>query len=172
VERLWHLADPEPKPEFIDPHLAAAVARLGATIAANPKKHAPELPPPAKVYQLPLWPEPVRGAVIAFAALLKHLPQAADEQPDPPRRRQKEEETGRGGFRLAARTILNRVARDAAVPFDALTDDQSPCDMPCAERSWTTTNTSILSFFSDCCGWSSTRQEVGGPQFLHLYGGG
>jgi hypothetical protein len=60
------MADPEPKPEFTDPKLAAAVARLGATIAANPKKHQPEPPPPAKVYQLPLWPEPVRGTPNSF----------------------------------------------------------------------------------------------------------
>jgi hypothetical protein len=62
----FNMADPEPKPEFTDPKLAAAVARLGATIAANPKKHQPEPPPPAKVYQLPLWPEPVRGTPNSF----------------------------------------------------------------------------------------------------------
>jgi hypothetical protein len=60
------MAESAPKPEFTDPKLAAAVARLGATIAANPKKHQPEPPPPAKVYQLPLWPEPVRGAPNSF----------------------------------------------------------------------------------------------------------
>jgi hypothetical protein len=54
------MADPAPKPEFDDPKLAAAVARLGATIAANPKKHQAEPPLPAKVYQLPLRPSAVR----------------------------------------------------------------------------------------------------------------
>ena len=60
------MADPAPKPEFDDPKLAPAVARLGATIAANPKKHQAEPPLPAKVYQLPLWPEPVRGTPNSF----------------------------------------------------------------------------------------------------------
>ena len=46
--------------------LAAAVARLGSAIAANPKKQQPEPSPPAKVYQLPLWPEPVRGTPNSF----------------------------------------------------------------------------------------------------------
>jgi len=55
------MADPKPKPEITDPHLANALARLGAAIEANPDKHEPEPPPSAKVIQFPLWPEPVRG---------------------------------------------------------------------------------------------------------------
>ena len=47
------MADPAPKPEFDDPKLAAAVARLGATIAANPKKHQAEPPLPAKGVSAP-----------------------------------------------------------------------------------------------------------------------
>jgi hypothetical protein len=38
------MADPKPKPEITDPHLAGALARLGAAIEANPTKHEPEPP--------------------------------------------------------------------------------------------------------------------------------
>ena len=55
------MADPKPKPEITDPHLAGALARLGAAIEANPAKHPTEPPPSAKIIQFPLWPEPVRA---------------------------------------------------------------------------------------------------------------
>jgi hypothetical protein len=55
------MADQKPKPEITDPQLANALARLGAAIDANPQKHEPEPPPPAKVIQLPLWPEAAPG---------------------------------------------------------------------------------------------------------------
>ena len=51
------MADRKPKPEISDPQLAGALARLGAAIRPNPNKYHPERPPPAKVIQLPLWPE-------------------------------------------------------------------------------------------------------------------
>jgi TrfA protein len=52
----------EPKP--VDPELAEIIARFGATIAKaeaeNPRP--PEPKPPAKIYQLPLWPKAAPGA--------------------------------------------------------------------------------------------------------------
>jgi TrfA protein len=53
-----------------DEHAAEKQAQqLVATIGVSPRQHAPEPPlrsQPAKVYQLPLWPEPVRGAPNSF----------------------------------------------------------------------------------------------------------
>jgi hypothetical protein len=59
------MADPPPKADDTASDVDRALARLGEAIAANPTKHEPEPPPtPAKgkLIQLPLWPEPVRGA--------------------------------------------------------------------------------------------------------------
>src|ERR1700738_872000 len=61
------MADPAPKPG--DP--TTAIARFKATFEGKYPNGNPEpaaLPPvaPAKVYQLPLWPEPVRGAPNSF----------------------------------------------------------------------------------------------------------
>ena len=53
----------EPKP--IDPELAKALHSFGAKDAAREEAAGPQLPEPkspAKVIQLPLWPEPVRRA--------------------------------------------------------------------------------------------------------------
>lgn len=55
------MADTKPTPQIEDPQLAAALARLGAAMEANPAKEPPELPATAKIVQFPLWPEPVRG---------------------------------------------------------------------------------------------------------------
>jgi TrfA protein len=55
------MADPKPAPEFQDPELAAMLDRFRATIAANPPKDDPKPPTPAKVIQLPLWPEAAPG---------------------------------------------------------------------------------------------------------------
>ena len=55
------MVDPKPQPEITDPQLAGALAQLGAAIEANPTKHEPQTPTPAKIIQFPLWPEPVRG---------------------------------------------------------------------------------------------------------------
>lgn len=67
------MADPQPKPELIDPALAAALQRLQnsaaekwAHDAAQGRTPEPTPQPTAKVYQLPLWPEPVRGAPNSF----------------------------------------------------------------------------------------------------------
>jgi hypothetical protein len=70
------MADPAAKPDLSgikDAQLRRAVEGLGAAIDATPNKHAatPKLPIPAapaaaKVIQLPLWPEPVRGAPNSF----------------------------------------------------------------------------------------------------------
>jgi TrfA protein len=51
----------EPRP--IDPELARVLDRLGTTIAKAKAegREASQAKPPAKVYQFPLWPEPVRG---------------------------------------------------------------------------------------------------------------
>jgi hypothetical protein len=76
------MADPASKPDaapIYDPH--GILARVRAHVAANPDKYdedgrprhegparlpIPAPPAPAKVYQLPLWPEPVRGAPNSF----------------------------------------------------------------------------------------------------------
>jgi hypothetical protein len=55
------MADAKPKVEIADPELANALARLGAAIDANPCKHEPEPKLPAKIVQLPLWPEAAPG---------------------------------------------------------------------------------------------------------------
>jgi hypothetical protein len=62
------MADPAPKADDTGSDVDRALARLGAAIAANPAKHEPQTPPPAtaKLIQLPLWPEPVRGAPNSF----------------------------------------------------------------------------------------------------------
>src|ERR1700745_1270777 len=63
------MADPAPKADDTGSDVDRALARLGAAIAANPTNHEPETPPtPAKgkLIQLPLWPEPVRGAPNSF----------------------------------------------------------------------------------------------------------
>jgi hypothetical protein len=62
------MAEPALKPGN-DP--ATAVAQFKATFDAKypdgkPEPSAPALPAKAKVYQLPLWPEPVRGAPNSF----------------------------------------------------------------------------------------------------------
>jgi hypothetical protein len=54
------MAEPKPQ-EITEPELADALARLGAAIKANPTKHEPSPSPPAKVIQLPLWPEAAPG---------------------------------------------------------------------------------------------------------------
>lgn len=58
------MADPKPK-DGDDLHgLEAALASFRATFEAGQKANGPtppEPPPPAKVIQFPLWPEPVRG---------------------------------------------------------------------------------------------------------------
>lgn len=62
------MADPAPKPEdeITDPHLAKALARFRATFEASEQAKNPQPAdtpsPPAKVYQLPLWPEVSPGA--------------------------------------------------------------------------------------------------------------
>jgi TrfA protein len=61
----------EPAPKFDDDENAAEkqARRLITTVAANPTTQKPEPPlrsQPAKIYQLPLWPEPVRGAPNSF----------------------------------------------------------------------------------------------------------
>lgn len=56
------------KPErIVDADLAKALASLGRTIEANPRTEEPEPDQklPAKVIQLPLWREPVRGMINA-----------------------------------------------------------------------------------------------------------
>jgi hypothetical protein len=60
----------------VDLKFQSAIDRFRATFEANPKKHQPEAPPAAaaaaaaeskgKLIQLPLWPEPVRGAPNSF----------------------------------------------------------------------------------------------------------
>jgi hypothetical protein len=78
------MAEPEPKPdEEAIPNREGQelLARVAAHIAANPDKYGkdgrpreagpsklpiPTAPAPAKVIQLPLWPEPVRGAPNSF----------------------------------------------------------------------------------------------------------
>ena len=58
------MADPKPK---ADTELDRALASFRATVEANSSKHQPPAAPkPAKVVQLPLWPEPVRGAPNSF----------------------------------------------------------------------------------------------------------
>jgi len=52
------MSDPQP----LDPGLATAIESLERTIKANPHKDPTEAQPPAKIIQLPIWPEPVRGA--------------------------------------------------------------------------------------------------------------
>jgi hypothetical protein len=61
------MADPAPKADDTGSDVDRALARLGEAIAANPTKHEPP-PTPAKgkLIQLPLWPEPVRGAPNSF----------------------------------------------------------------------------------------------------------
>jgi hypothetical protein len=49
-------------PQRIDPDLAKAIESLHRTMKANPRDDLPEeKPATARVIQLPLWPEPVRG---------------------------------------------------------------------------------------------------------------
>jgi TrfA protein len=48
-------------PQRIDAELARALENLGRAVKANPHSEADEPKPPAKIIQLPLWPEPVRG---------------------------------------------------------------------------------------------------------------
>ena len=48
-------------PQRIDAELARALENLGRAVKANPHSEAAEPKPPAKIIQLPLWPEPVRG---------------------------------------------------------------------------------------------------------------
>ncbi|MBV8892823.1 MAG: TrfA family protein [Acidobacteria bacterium] len=48
-------------PQRIDAELARALENLGRAVKANPHNEAVEIKPPAKIIQLPLWPEPVRG---------------------------------------------------------------------------------------------------------------
>lgn len=62
------MTDPAPKSDD-EAEAVEAARRLIATVAANPTKQKPEPPPrsqPAKIYQLPLWPDPVRGAPNSF----------------------------------------------------------------------------------------------------------
>ena len=51
------------EPQPIDPELAKVLESFGTTIAKAKAegREAPELNQPAKIYQFPLWPEPVRG---------------------------------------------------------------------------------------------------------------
>jgi TrfA protein len=59
------MADPKPQPEIADPALARALENFRATFEASEqaKSQQPDKPPPpAKVYQLPLWPEVSPGA--------------------------------------------------------------------------------------------------------------
>jgi hypothetical protein len=63
------MAEPAPKPDDNEDPAVNAARRLVATIAANSKNDEAEPPPvpaKAKVIQLPLWPEPVRGAPNSF----------------------------------------------------------------------------------------------------------
>jgi TrfA protein len=59
------MADPKPQPEIDDPELARALDSFRTTFEASEKPKGPPLPtappPPSKVIQFPLWPEPVRG---------------------------------------------------------------------------------------------------------------
>ncbi|MBV9939592.1 MAG: hypothetical protein JO150_13880 [Acidobacteriaceae bacterium] len=48
-------------PQRIDAELARALENLGRAVKANPHSETAEPKPPAKIIQLPLWPEPVRG---------------------------------------------------------------------------------------------------------------
>ncbi|MBV9305903.1 MAG: hypothetical protein JOZ45_07180 [Acidobacteriaceae bacterium] len=48
-------------PQRIDAELARALENLGRAVKANPHSEAAETKPPAKIIQLPFWPEPVRG---------------------------------------------------------------------------------------------------------------
>jgi hypothetical protein len=57
------MADPKPKPNS---ELDRALTSYRAAYEANPTKHEPEPSQPAKVIQLPFWPEPVRGAPNSF----------------------------------------------------------------------------------------------------------
>jgi hypothetical protein len=64
------MADPAPKPDDDEPAAVKAARSFVAAIAANTPQHepqpAPAARPPAKLIQLPLWPEPVRGAPNSF----------------------------------------------------------------------------------------------------------
>jgi hypothetical protein len=64
------MADPAPKPDDDEPTAITAARQLVATIAANTPQQepqpAPAARPPGKLIQLPLWPEPVRGAPNSF----------------------------------------------------------------------------------------------------------
>jgi hypothetical protein len=56
---------PKPTDAELNPELAQVLYSLGTKIAAGAKAQGPQPPepkPPAKVYQLPFWPDPVRGA--------------------------------------------------------------------------------------------------------------
>jgi hypothetical protein len=58
------MADPKQKDANTDPHLARALDSYRTTFEASQKTRGsqpPEPPPPAKIIQFPLWPEPVRG---------------------------------------------------------------------------------------------------------------
>jgi Replication initiator protein A len=114
------------EPECIDPDLAKAIASLGRAIETNPHKDlTPSKPDTAKVIQLPLWPEPVRGAPntllrSAFFAAIhskKRQKLGTDTSPD------KEPEgitiAAQDGIRIKyAGTQLNQY--DADVFFEAL----------------------------------------------------
>jgi TrfA protein len=57
------MADSMSKPEHITPELAETLESFRRTMQANPRLAEPEkTKQPAKIIQLPLWPEPVRGA--------------------------------------------------------------------------------------------------------------